>query len=289
MMPQRGFTLIEMAIVLVIVTLLIGGLAVPLSAQIQARRIAETRTEMNATRDALLGFAMSNVCTIQCTTPPAPPGCASATPLTTSCQSACAAYCGGPAASTQPSIARHFFPCPDTNGDGREDRNTNSGECIDASASARGGLPWLTLGLKGHDAWGNRFTYAVTPAFAAHSGFFSAPTGTPAEINVFANRTCASPHVAERVAFALVSHGPNGRGATNMNAGTPLPPASVPIEERQNLSVAPVSLACPSTPNHDFTDKSFIHQNPGDTFDDILVWVSSGEIFNRTCPAGGCP
>ncbi len=41
---QRGFTLIEMAIVLVIVTILIGGLAMPLSAQIQARRIAETRT-----------------------------------------------------------------------------------------------------------------------------------------------------------------------------------------------------------------------------------------------------
>ena len=44
---QRGFTLIEMAIVLVIVTILIGGLAMPLSAQIQARRIAETSvTEM---------------------------------------------------------------------------------------------------------------------------------------------------------------------------------------------------------------------------------------------------
>ena len=36
----RGFTLIELAIVLVIMTILIGGLAVPLSAQIQARRIA---------------------------------------------------------------------------------------------------------------------------------------------------------------------------------------------------------------------------------------------------------
>lgn len=39
----RGFSLIELAIVLVIVTLLIGGLAVPLTAQIQARRIAETK------------------------------------------------------------------------------------------------------------------------------------------------------------------------------------------------------------------------------------------------------
>ena len=37
---SRGFTLIEMAIVLIIITIMIGGLAVPLSAQIQARRIA---------------------------------------------------------------------------------------------------------------------------------------------------------------------------------------------------------------------------------------------------------
>ena len=43
MTNSRGFTLIEMAIVLVIITILIGGLAVPLSAQIQARRISETQ------------------------------------------------------------------------------------------------------------------------------------------------------------------------------------------------------------------------------------------------------
>ena len=42
MKRTRGFTLIELAIVMVIVTILIGGLAMPLSAQIQARRIAET-------------------------------------------------------------------------------------------------------------------------------------------------------------------------------------------------------------------------------------------------------
>jgi prepilin-type N-terminal cleavage/methylation domain-containing protein len=36
MKQARGFTLIELAIVLVIMTILIGGLAMPLSAQIQA-------------------------------------------------------------------------------------------------------------------------------------------------------------------------------------------------------------------------------------------------------------
>ncbi|MBI1282929.1 MAG: prepilin-type N-terminal cleavage/methylation domain-containing protein [Thiobacillus sp.] len=60
MTTQRGFTLIEMAIVLVILTFLIGGLAMPLAAQIQARRIAETRQIMADARDALIGYAMTH-------------------------------------------------------------------------------------------------------------------------------------------------------------------------------------------------------------------------------------
>jgi prepilin-type N-terminal cleavage/methylation domain-containing protein len=57
---SRGFTLIEMAIVLVIITILIGGLAVPLSAQIQARRIAETQKILEEVKEALVGYAMTH-------------------------------------------------------------------------------------------------------------------------------------------------------------------------------------------------------------------------------------
>jgi len=58
--PPRGFTLIELAIVLVIITILIGGLAMPLSAQIQARRIAETNKTIEEAREAIVGYAMTN-------------------------------------------------------------------------------------------------------------------------------------------------------------------------------------------------------------------------------------
>jgi prepilin-type N-terminal cleavage/methylation domain-containing protein len=44
MKQARGFTLIELAIVLVIMTILIGGLAVPLSAQIQAAGCRNQKT-----------------------------------------------------------------------------------------------------------------------------------------------------------------------------------------------------------------------------------------------------
>ena len=90
MSRQRGFTLIELAIVLVILTILIGGLAVPLTAQIQARRIAETRADMRAIQDALFGYAMRQQ-------------------------------------AGQPYLP--YLPCPDNNGDGDEDRGADD-ECL---------------------------------------------------------------------------------------------------------------------------------------------------------------
>lgn len=55
-----GFTLLEMAIVLMIVGLLLGGLMPTLSAQMESRRINETRISMGEIQDALMGFAISN-------------------------------------------------------------------------------------------------------------------------------------------------------------------------------------------------------------------------------------
>jgi prepilin-type N-terminal cleavage/methylation domain-containing protein len=55
--PFRGFTLVEMAVVMVILGLLLGGLLIPLSA---AREISEGRAAEAAAReirDALLGYA----------------------------------------------------------------------------------------------------------------------------------------------------------------------------------------------------------------------------------------
>jgi len=52
-----GFTLVEMAIVLVIVGLLLGGLLMPLQAQIENQRISETQKYLDQIKDALLGYA----------------------------------------------------------------------------------------------------------------------------------------------------------------------------------------------------------------------------------------
>jgi prepilin-type N-terminal cleavage/methylation domain-containing protein len=57
---QTGFSLIELALVLVIVTLALGGALVPLNAQIEQRRLSETAQILNEVNDALLGFAIRN-------------------------------------------------------------------------------------------------------------------------------------------------------------------------------------------------------------------------------------
>lgn len=57
---QRGFTLVELAIVMFIVALLIGGMLLPLSAQQDIRARQETDKTLSDIRDALMGFAVAN-------------------------------------------------------------------------------------------------------------------------------------------------------------------------------------------------------------------------------------
>ena len=60
MRTAHGFSLIEMAFVLVIITLLLGGLLVPFATQVEQRRIAETNKAMEEIKEALLGYAIAN-------------------------------------------------------------------------------------------------------------------------------------------------------------------------------------------------------------------------------------
>ena len=63
---NKGFTLIELAVVLFIVSLLLGGLLAPLSAQIQARRISDTNKSLHEIKEHLLGFAIIHNARLPC-------------------------------------------------------------------------------------------------------------------------------------------------------------------------------------------------------------------------------
>ncbi len=54
--------------------------------------------------------------------------------------------------------SNNFLPCPDTDGDGVENRNANR-TCV----AAQGALPHIDLGVAERDPWNNPLLYAVTP------------------------------------------------------------------------------------------------------------------------------
>lgn len=55
-----GFTLVELTIVIVLVSLLIGGLLIPLSAQRELQSLIESQKRLTDIKEALLGFAVVN-------------------------------------------------------------------------------------------------------------------------------------------------------------------------------------------------------------------------------------
>jgi len=57
---NRGFTLTEMAVVLVIISLLIGGLLMPLGSQQDIRANHETQDRLAEAKEALMGYAVAN-------------------------------------------------------------------------------------------------------------------------------------------------------------------------------------------------------------------------------------
>lgn len=57
---QRGFTLIELTVVIVVIALLLGSLLVPLNSQVQQRNVTQTQRRLEEAREALIGYAMLN-------------------------------------------------------------------------------------------------------------------------------------------------------------------------------------------------------------------------------------
>lgn len=253
MKTRRGFTLIELAIVLVIITILIGGLAVPLSAQIQARRIAETKKTLDEVREAIFGYALS--------------------------QSILVDHDNNP--STQDKN-HTYLPCPDIDHDGLEDREP-VGQC---SANA-GNVPWATLGTGAQDAWGNRLHYRLTSGPPNDYGnskvnSFSSSSSGDSQVCSTSSGGCTIGDMASDVPVVLVSYGPNSRGARNVNlessAPTPAAPSGTGADELENLDGDTAYVSRPAS------DAS--HSNG--EFDDLVAWIPHGLLISRVCGSVGC-
>ena len=58
---QHGFTLIEMAVVMLVMALLLGGMLLPLSERAKSDRYKTTEQALQEAKEALMGYAISNV------------------------------------------------------------------------------------------------------------------------------------------------------------------------------------------------------------------------------------
>lgn len=258
---STGFTLIEVAIVLALLGLLLGGLTMSLTRQVEQRRVMDTQRLLEEAREAVLGYAVSRV----------------------------------------DGSNHSVLPCPDITNDGREDRIPDPlGGTGTACANAEGLLPWQSLGLNGFDAWDHRFRYRVSVQPAPNTlGQMRSITQTtcgvgvncgvtldvlnptlPSDVTQVASvATCPAANILAQDAVAvIVSHGANGRGAVNNN-GIQLPlPTGANEAENTNGNTCFVS--------REFDDPAYLPNNP---FDDQVVWISGPQLFNRLIAAGRLP
>ncbi|MGA9992641.1 MAG: type II secretion system protein [Thiobacillaceae bacterium] len=253
---QQGFTLIELAIVMLVLTILAAGILVPLTSSIEMKRYEATQKTLQEAREALIGYAMSH---------------------------------------KDGASGRPYLPCPDKTtafgiasnlpNDGIEDRVTTPGPC----ETPEGNFPWSTLGVGNADAWGNRLRYHVVVEFSqSNAGFDSSTQASLAnQIQVCdANGTNCTPLMAPTTppappappvyAAVIVSHGANGWGAMNSGGTAQAPPVGADEVENSNNDGKFVSRA--PTQATDTTTE----------FDDVLVWLPQALLVSRVCFTADC-
>ena len=308
-MKQRssGFTLLELALVLLVITVLLGGLAVPFTRQIETRRIAETNKAMATIQDALIGYAMSH--SYSCTCSYDVNGLWSSSNSTCPEQTATFSLPGACAttgtASTTQVVMHHYLPCPTWSNNGIEPTRDSAGNCPapPAGNSHVGFLPWATLGVPETDAWGDRYAYDVYLPYANSSPGYGFSTSWPPDVNnpqdgqlyvcnaagctlpPSATPPSPSPYIAVQVPALVISYGPDGEGgySANNNQWAVYPPPNEP-DELQN-----------ATYGGSLSNRAYVSHPPiaasstNAQFDDLVTWLSWSALVNRVCPAGGCP
>ncbi|MDR0634430.1 MAG: type II secretion system GspH family protein [Azoarcus sp.] len=191
----RGFTLVEMAIVLVVLGLVAGALVTPLAARIEATQRRETAALLDDIAEALIGFA----------------------------------------------LLHGRLPCPSLEADPASPAYglEQPPPCADA---APGHLPWRTLALPAHDAWGSPRVAAGAPwighwRYLPDKHFTTGPillaTLPGSGIRVRDHGGEALTTADSRIVAVVYSAGPNRRddgrnaswspGAPTFEAGEPTP------------------------------------------------------------------
>ena len=280
---HRGFTLIEIAVVLVVLSFLIGSFLIPLAAQREMRAQKKARDQVQDAVEALYGFVMING-RFPCPASPSEKSVQSNSNI-------------GSTAGLEAIDGNCRCQCTFDPEDAWVQSNSNivagpsSGNqilCAKSDGSAPGGvtgvLPWATLGLDEEDPWARRLTYRVTLKYADIGQNNNVDTNTCrsaetvfslsdiGDSSVFSPDITIGSVVKEDVIAVVVSHGQNRFGGYDFEG----------VRKNQRPS-NPTSAELAESRNYD-DSKNFV-QDPG-VVDDIIATISQPMLVYKLTQAG---
>ena len=251
---RRGFTLVEIAIAMVVIGLLLGATAVTSRHLEEKRQLQREMQRLEIVRDAIVGYAIRN---------------------RTRERILKVVPWFGPKGNWEFRLpaGRPYLPCPDFDGDGYEDRvplwafpqgvEVNPDLAVTVTIGelapprnghltwtqdsrfhpeahpygecrvSRGTVPWRTLGVDPSDGWGNRHTYFADPVFS--NAIFGFDRQTVADIY--------DPRVPSAPGYApSLRHYKEAFSEARIQDILPAPPANVRFENDGDNRSCPAAI-----------------------------------------------
>jgi len=267
--PERGFSLIELAVVMAIVAFLLGGLIYTLSAQVEQRNFEETRRRLDQARELILAFAITNgrlPCPARSAATAAPATVAGDEVVTTATGcigDAVTDYYGG----TSGGITLGLLPA-----------RAIGYQQVDPSGFAV-------------DAWGNRIRYAVSGATPVNCAGTSTMPHFVNATNLKQNGISCQPSDLLVCKSATGITATTCGGATNQIMTQNLV-AAIIFSTGKNGAGTPGGIDEAANLNG---DRVFVYHTPTPTtsangeFDDQFTWITYGELYGKMIAAGVLP
>jgi len=252
---QKAFTLVEVAIVLIIVGLAVGGILSSLSAQVEQQKLNETRNTISNVKEALLGYAMANG-RFPCPAVAPNPGVVTALESPSNASTASVA-CTNPLNGYVPGVTLGLTPT-DTYG--------------------------YVL-----DGWNNPIHYAISNVT------YLDPVAPPVTYFVFTNSSgmqkAGMQTMASQTLLSICSTGTGITAGLCASATDTVNNNSVIVVYSTGKNTSTGGTGTDEAANLG-SDKAFVSHPPyagANEFDDIVEWISPNSIFSRLVQANQLP